>query len=223
MTETLSAPESSGTEPPAEESRRPAKQQHRNSEFHLRPTEVRQLITAAQSGRDRLIVSLLAYTGMRRAELRDLVPSDLYLESGEVLIRNGKGGKQRIVFLPHGLDELIRHQLSRASRLAVFPGRSGLPLSLRSVNLIVARCGRQAGLRNPNPRYRSITPHLLRHSMARNWKRAGGSLESLQKILGHASMKTTLDLYGTEAVTDTKENYMALAHRLVSEGTSAVQ
>lgn len=191
------------------------KQQYKNSEFHLTPLEISQLINGARSIRDRLVIALLAYTGIRRSELRSLRPDDLDLVNGDILIRYGKGGKQRLVFAPSALQEMLRHQLDFSTPCALLPGPSGAPLSLRSLNFIVANCGRRAGLRNPNPRYRNITPHLLRHSMARNWKRAGGSLESLQKILGHASMKTTLDLYGTEAVSETRENYFTLADRLV--------
>jgi integrase len=160
---------------------------------------------------------------MRRAELQGLRADDIDLAKGDVLIRNGKGGKQRLVFVPDTLQDLLGHQLEFASPFALLPGPSGAPLSLRSLNLIVAACGRRAGIRNPNPRYRNITPHLLRHSMARNWKRVGGSLESLQKILGHSSMKTTMDLYGTEAVSETKENYFLLADRLVGGASSVVR
>lgn len=89
-------------------------------------------------------------------------------------------------------------------------------MSLRNVNYILARVGKEAGVASPNPRYPNIGAHLLRHSFARNWKRAGGSLESLQKILGHASLKTTLDVYGTESQEDTEENYRSLEAKIVA-------
>jgi integrase len=165
------------------------------------------------------MLALFALTGLRRAELRDLGGKDVSTTTREILIRSGKGGKQRLIFFPPSLDNLVAHQLSKVGKGPLFPGRGGQPLSLRSINLIVARTGERAGIENPNPRYKNITPHLLRHSLARNWKRAGGSLESLQRILGHASLKTTMDLYGTESLAETKDNYNSLAHRLALSPT----
>ncbi|HEX8897059.1 MAG TPA: tyrosine-type recombinase/integrase, partial [Chthoniobacterales bacterium] len=98
----------------------------------------------------------------------------------------------------------------------VFPGRNGGPMSLRNINYILTRVGQHAGVATPNPRYVGIGPHLLRHSFARNWKRSGGSIESLQKMLGHASAKTTLDCYGTEDLREVEANYRERCSRLVS-------
>ena len=60
---------------------------------------------------------------------------------------------------------------------------------------------------DPNPKHENITCHLLRHSFARNWKKQGGSTESLAKVLGHTSVKTTLDEYGTEDLEEVQSNY----------------
>lgn len=188
--------------------------QGKNSEFALWPAEIRRLLRGARSERDRLMVEVIAYTGIRRAEVRLLEGSDIDVERRRVLINHGKGGKCRIVYLPEGT---IR-RLKRASQNErfVFPGRDGRPMSLRNVNHILRRVGDQAGVGTPNPRYRGVGPHLLRHSFARNWKRAGGSLETLQKLLGHSSLKTTLDEYGTESQFDAEENYRRLIPRLMT-------
>ena len=71
----------------------------------------------------------------------------------------------------------------------------------------MAWAGKKAGVENPNPKYKNLTPHLFRHSFAREWKKQGGSIESLSKILGHTSVKTTLDEYGTEDIDQVQENY----------------
>lgn len=88
-------------------------------------------------------------------------------------------------------------------------------MSLRNINYIVASVAECAGVSNPNPRYKNVSPRLLRHSFARNWKRAGGSLESLQKLLGHASLKTTLDVYGCESQSEVEDNYRSVVLKLV--------
>ena len=189
--------------------------QFRNSEFHLSPDEIRRLIDSAPTLRDRMMVMLLAFTGIRRAEVRSLKKSDIDSNRRRLLIRLGKGGKQRIVFLPVELVKALDSYCRILHTAYLFPGRKGQQMSLRNVNYILARVGERAGVYSPNPRYVNVGAHLLRHSLARNWKRAGGSLESLQKILGHASLKTTLDIYGTESQEDTEQNYRCLENQLV--------
>jgi integrase len=160
-------------------------------------------------------VGLFALTAMRRAELRLLQRGDIELSVRRIIVRHGKGGKQRIVYIPRRLSDELREFLGNDRCQYIFPGRAGGPMSLRNLNYILQRVGLLAGIPNPNPRYNAISPHLLRHSFARNWKRAGGSFESLQRILGHSSLKTTLDVYGTESQIDTELNYRALEQSLV--------
>lgn len=191
--------------------------QVRNSEFHLTPDELSKLIAGAQSERDRLMVLILAFTGIRRAELRSLQPADIDGPTERLIVRRGKGGKQRIVFVPKRVAEEVRLFAARHTAAFVFPGRNGGAMSLRNINYILNRVGRRAGVPTPNPRYVGIGPHLLRHSFARNWKRSGGSIESLQKMLGHASAKTTLDCYGTEDLREVEANYRERCSRLVSD------
>ena len=183
------------------------KHQIRNSEFHLTPAELTKLIEGATGARDRLILELLVYTAIRRAELQMLRVADVEFSQRRLLIRRGKVGKQRIVYLPDLVLSNLKAYCESHRLEFLFPGRNGAPMSLRNINYIVSRVAERAGIDTPNPRYKNVGPHLLRHSFARNWKRAGGSLESLQKILGHASLKTTLDVYGTESQLETEENY----------------
>lgn len=190
--------------------------QVRNSEFHLTPAELARLIEGAQSERDRLMVLILAFTGIRRAELRSLQPADIESRAERLIVRKGKGGKQRIVFLPRQVALDACSFAANHGAEFVFPGRHGGPMSLRNINYILTRVGRSAGVSTPNPRYVGIGPHLLRHSFARNWKRSGGSIESLQKMLGHASAKTTLDCYGTEDLREVETNYRERCSQLVA-------
>lgn len=192
--------------------------QVRNSEYHLTPGDLARLIQGAREERDRLIVQVFAYTGIRRAELRSLRPADIDTAGERLLVRHGKGGKQRVVFVPQVLAQKVAEFAQQHGGEFVFLGRNGAPMSLRNINYILTRVGTQASVRTPNPRYVAVGPHLLRHSFARNWKRSGGSIESLQKLLGHASVKTTLDCYGTEDQREVEANYRRLERELVSGG-----
>lgn len=191
------------------------KYQAKNSEFHLSPAELRKLVAAAENPRDRLILELFIYTGIRRSELQKVCVEDLDFIRRRLVIQRGKGGKQRIVYLPDALVTALSAFCAGRRSGPLFPGRNGAPLSARAVNYVVSRVAEVACLQTPNPRYRHVSPHLLRHSFARNWKIAGGSLETLRRILGHASLKTTLDLYGTESQADAEQNYRALIARLL--------
>lgn len=189
--------------------------QIKNSEFYLTPTQIKQIIEAAARPRDRLILSLLAYTGIRRAELCSIHIEDIEWELSRIHIMKGKGNKHRFVFFSEALGRKLKSFVQERQRGPLFPGRNGGYLSLRAVNYIVARAGKLAEVKNPNPRYPNINPHLFRHSIARNWKNQNGSMESLQKILGHESLRTTLDLYGTESIEDTFRNYCLIVEKLV--------
>ena len=70
------------------------------------------------------------------------------------------------------------------------------------INRIVAKAGHRAQLNNPIPELKNINPHILRHSCARILKDRGLSLEVVQRVLGHLSFKTTMDLYGTKSISE---------------------
>ena len=191
------------------------KYQHRNSEFHLTPGEIAQFLRGISDPRNRLMATLFVYTAIRRVELQLLTWRDIEPARRRLIVRHGKGGKQRIVFLPDlVVNELQEFYDDQPPEAFLFPGRSGRQMSLRNINYILGKSGEEAGIKTPNPRYKNIGPHLLRHSFARNWKNSGGSLESLQKILGHSSLRTTLDVYGTESQADVEANYHQVSPRL---------
>lgn len=188
--------------------RRPAERaQLANSEFSLTADQVRRLISAATSPRDRALIRLLAETGLRRHEVAHLNVGDFDIEKRLVIVRNGKGNKLRVVPITSQLAVEMDDLLSTSPGSAIFVSRQARRLSLRQINRIVAGAGKTAGLQHPNPKYREVTCHLLRHTFARLWKSHRGSIESLSKILGHQSVKTTWDIYGSESLLDVQQNY----------------
>jgi integrase/recombinase XerD len=162
----------------------------------------------------------MAETGLRRAEVAALRAEDLRLNDGVLVVHNGKGNKARIVPLTTALAARMRELTGLRQHGPVFQSATGGHLSLRQINRIAAKAGRRAGVHNPNPRQRDITCHLFRHSFARLWKQHGGSIESLTKILGHASVKTTWDLYGTEGLADVRRNYARTMAKVTRRGAT---
>ncbi len=152
---------------------------------YLTPEEVQAMVDAAESLRDKLIVSLLFSTGMRVSELVGIEVSDVNLEEGSIRVR-GKGWRERIVFFDGRTRELLVRYLSevKPSRY-LFPGRSGRHLHYVTVERVVKRLAERAGLG------KRVTPHVLRHSFATYSLARGMDVREIQELLGHANLSTT--------------------------------
>ncbi|MGH9331001.1 MAG: tyrosine-type recombinase/integrase [Vicinamibacterales bacterium] len=150
--------------------------------------------------RDRAILETLYGTGLRLGELVRTDLTDLDLKDGVLLVRTGKGRKDRIV--PIGaaaataLDRYLtgaRPLLANASEPALFVTRSGARLQAPGLRVRVHAAGRRVGV--------TLTPHALRHSYATHLLRGGADLRHVQALLGHRSLTTTA-IYTRVAITD---------------------
>jgi len=191
----------------------PEKSAQKESEFHLSRREIERIVYAASSFRDRCILKLLWKTGIRRAEVAGLDVRDVDLARQLLRIREGRGAKARQVPFDGELASDLAMHLGKRKTGPLFMSNKGNPVSLRAVNDLVARAGKRAGVRHPNRRHRVINPHLFRHTFAWEWKRNGGDLKSLSKILGHSSVGMTKDLYGTKRVEDLGDDYRRVIER----------
>ena len=188
--------------------------QNKASEFTLSREKIEALFNAATSIRDRTLLKLLYHCALRRGEAVALDVRDIDFNAKRIRVVSGKGDKERIVPIPPQVLSDLRffvENRGRSARVAgpVFLSQKGKYKAIRvqRVNEIVAAAGVKAGVTNPNPRRRSVNPHLLRHSFARRFLDAGGSLRSLSYILGHSSISTTGDVYGTPSVAFVEEEY----------------
>lgn len=176
-----------------------------------------------------LIASLLYGTGMRVIEGLRLRVKDLDLERREIVVREGKGGKDRITLVPENLVLPQRDQLLRAKRLHdrdleegfgavslptalaakfasapkswgwqyVFPSATRCPdpstgefvrhhFYPGSVRRALREAARYARLAKP------VHPHVLRHSFATHLLQDGHDIRTVQELLGHADVSTTM-------------------------------
>ena len=145
---------------------------------------------AAAMARDRAIMEVLYSSGLRVGELVGLNWRDIDEDAGMVLVRAGKGNKDRMVPIGEpALDALDRWR--RAMPVAwdwngpVITNLRGGRLSARSVESMVARRLEKAGIAV------HLTPHGLRHCFATHLLNAGADLRSIQEMLGHSSLATT--------------------------------
>jgi integrase/recombinase XerD len=150
--------------------------------------------TTALGLRDRAILELLYSTGIRRQELVNLSIGDFRVESHELLVVNGKGGKDRVVpvgqwacyFAETYMKNVRPWQVCDPAEKALFvQHRNGRRLSLRSVKDIVERATTRSGVG------RRVSPHTFRHSMATHMLRNHADLRHIQAILGHSSLRST--------------------------------
>ncbi len=179
----------------------------KESIYNLTQDEIRKIITCASSLRNRVIIKILSRTGIRRGELRDLEIRDINSEKRQIYIRSGKGGKSRTAPIdPDTLQDIKFYIGERTSGKLIISNKQD-SISLKQINEICAKCGRLAGVRHPNPGKRDINPHLFRHSFARMMLEKGMRMEEVQKILGHSSIKTTIDVYGTPGMESVQKNY----------------
>ena len=176
-----------------------------------------------------LVASLLYGTGMRLLEGLRLRVKDIDFERREIVIRDGKGGKDRVTVLPENLMLPLTEHISRRRALHnkdlangagevwlpdalavkypstpkawgwqwVFPSlttsvdpRSGVirrhHLHETSVQKSVSTAARRAGIDKP------CSPHVLRHSFATHMLQAGYDIRTVQELLGHREVSTTM-------------------------------
>ena len=186
------------------------KKGHSRSQFHLSEEQIRQLVKHADKLRDKVIIKLLAYCGLRRFELAKIKIEDIDLITNKIRIL-GKKNIDRLatMFSDQLVEDLkiyMQYVLNNPKSGYLFPAVSSLNnqghITPTQINRIVAQAGQRAQLHNPIPELKNINPHILRHSCARILKDRGLSLEVVQKVLGHLSYKTTMDLYGTKSISE---------------------
>jgi site-specific recombinase XerD len=141
--------------------------------------------------RDRLMLALFAYAGLRRSELLGLDWDDVDLERRLIRVRKAKGGRQRNVPIHPALEPLFSDYLRfRASdpEPVLFVGtQGGRRLSYRLLSETFRRYAHAAGV----TQRKRVTPHTLRHVFASELLRAGANLRQIQELLGHKHLDST--------------------------------
>jgi integrase/recombinase XerD len=162
--------------------------------------------------RDRAILELLYGTAIRVGECERLDIKDLDLARGQLMIRTGKGRKDRVVpvvgraaaaldnYLKDGRPELVRNPRESA----LFITSWGTRLVTKSIQDLVRTNAKAAGIDI------RVTPHTLRHGCATHLLQGGADVRHVQKLLGHASVQTTA-IY-THVDTKDLARVMAKAH-----------
>lgn len=150
--------------------------------------DVRQLVDAARSARERSMMLLLACCGLRRSELLNLQVGDLSADLSDLTVRQGKGARDRVVPIPHQARGALQAYLAEGGGRAgpLFTTRDGTRIGNTGFYRIFSRMVKRAGLADAG-----ITPHSLRHYCATALLRGRADIETVRTILGHADLRTT--------------------------------
>lgn len=152
--------------------------------------QIKHLFSHTTEARQRAVISLLYGCGLRLGEVQKLKLSDIERASKRILVRQGKGNKDRYVLLPdyvlHELEHYYRayrptHYLFESKQL------KDKPLHPRSVQTIVNAAMTSAGFASG-----TYTAHTLRHSFATHMLDIGSDIHSIKTLLGHSKIETTM-------------------------------
>ena len=139
--------------------------------------------------RNLLLVRLMLECGLRSGEVVALRPEHLDLATCRLLVREGKGAKDRVVWFSDDLRLLAQRWMHRRpSSSWLCSTKSGRRMDTRYIREMVKRKALKAGINDAE----SVTPHVLRHSFATDLFRDTRNIRLTQKALGHAHLGTTM-------------------------------
>lgn len=150
-------------------------------------------LSKAEGARNRAIIEVLFSCGLRVSELVNMKISDLYLEDRVLLVR-GKGNKERLVPVSNKAIADLKRWFFDRNLMKIKPGeddyvflnRRGAHLTRTMILIMVKRQAEEAGIK------KTISPHTFRHSFATALLQGGADLRSIQAMLGHEKIDTTL-------------------------------
>lgn len=142
------------------------------------------------SHKNKVMIQLFLNTGLRLAEMIDCKWKDINLMTGQLKVVEGKGKKDRIVWIDEDMIAILEQWKERQSKELgkqeyVFTNRYGKQLVARDIREMVTAYSIKAGIE------KHVSPHTLRHSFATDLLRVTDNIRKVQKALGHSDISTT--------------------------------
>lgn len=157
------------------------------SERILSQEEVFSMFEVAKNPRDKMLLKLFYYTGLRVSEVSGLTYSCLQQreKTGQITVQT-KGSKTNVILLPaHLWEELCAFRNGASEDAPFFRSRKGNALCVGQIQRIVRKIAETAGITG------NVSPHWLRHSHASHALENGCPIHLVQKQLNHSSISTT--------------------------------
>ena len=157
---------------------------------YLREEHVARLFSAIRSRRDRAMFMLMLRCGLRVEEVANLTLASIDLRRMQLIVYEGKGRKDRLVYLSRdalqALVDYLRVRPSSRTRKVFLVEKGtckGKTISVRGIQKRMEHYARKTGLK--------VSCHQLRHTMATQLLNADADLVTIQDLLGHSRIKTT--------------------------------
>ena len=157
---------------------------------HLKDEEVLRFFDVIKNRRDRAMFMLMLRCGLRVEEVANLSLTAIDWRRMRLYVFNGKGQKDRVVYISHdtykALADYVKQRLSLRVKKVFLVQKGphkGKPLSVRGIQKRMEYYAKKAGL--------PVSCHQLRHTMATQLLNADADLVSIQDLLGHSRIKTT--------------------------------
>ncbi|NVK53541.1 MAG: site-specific integrase [Flavobacteriaceae bacterium] len=155
--------------------------------FVLSQEEIVTIIKVTQNLKHKVIIALLYSCGLRISELINLKLTDFNLQRKQLIVRNGKGRKDRYVSLADSIFPLLSNYYhSFLPKIYFVEGKANTKYSAESVRQFLKKSCVRAKI------YKTVTPHTLRHSYATHLLENGVDIRYIQSLLGHAKPETTM-------------------------------
>jgi integrase/recombinase XerD len=150
--------------------------------------ECKELFAAPRTLKHRFLLAFAYAGGMRMNELRLLKISDVDLDRKQIHIRQGKGKKDRYVMLSHLIASRFQNYLDEVKPSTyLFEGFTpGEPMGERSIQYVINEALQKTNIK------KHVSMHTLRHSFATHLLEDGIDIHSIQRLLGHSDMRTTM-------------------------------
>lgn len=155
----------------------------------LSTQKVKRLLIAPTHIREKVLFGLTYDTGLRIAELRNLLISDVDLDRKQVHVRKSKNHNDRYISMSsHAVRGIRKHLALNNPKDYLFesPTRKGIPISETRIRTLLKDALKKAGIK------KQACVHTLRHTYATHQLEAGQNIMVLKDSLGHANIQTTL-------------------------------
>lgn len=156
----------------------------------LGPEEQRRLLKVvahSRSARDRTLVMIMLHCGLRISELAALDVGDVFVTArrGELVVRCGKGGRQRRIPMNADLREAMMAYMGAPQdpQAPLFRSQRGTRMSVNAIAHLMRQFARDAGV--------EMTAHRLRHTALTRLVRSGVDIVTVAEVAGHARLETT--------------------------------
>ncbi len=153
----------------------------------LAKAEILKMIAMTENLKHRLMIQLLYGSGLRVSELVNLKVNNIDFNRQTVIIREGKGKKDRMTIISAAVLESVSRYLEEYKPLIfLFESHiAGKKISARSAQKVISQAVAKAGIN------KNVSVHTLRHSFATHLLEEGTDIRYIQTLLGHARLETT--------------------------------